>query len=87
MACRASGAGVSAPVNQFHLDSCQLRYRSSTRYHSSRYRGFTDITVPYSDIGVTDIGELRYHSTTTPISEYQYSDIDSDIGGAVMSEV
>ena len=42
---------------------------------------------PYSDIGVTDIGELRYHSTTTLISEYQYSDIDSDIGGAVISEV
>ena len=35
---------------------------------------------PYSDIRVTDIGELRYHSTTTLISEYQYSDIDSDIG-------
>ena len=42
---------------------------------------------PYSDIGVTDIGELRYHSITTPISEYQCSDIDSDIGGAVISEV
>ena len=40
-----------------------------------------------SDIGVTNIAELRYHSTTTPISEYQYSDIDSDIGGAVISEV
>ena len=42
---------------------------------------------PYSDIGVTDIGELRYRNTPTPISEYQYSDIDSDIGGAVISEV
>ena len=30
---------------------------------------------------ITDIGKLRYHSTPTPISEYQYSDIDSDIGG------
>ena len=42
---------------------------------------------PYSDIGVTDIGELRYHSTTTPITEYQFSDIDSYIGGTVISEV
>ena len=42
---------------------------------------------PYSDIGVTDIGELRYHSITTPISEYQCSNIDSDIGDAVISEV
>ena len=42
---------------------------------------------PYSDIGVTDIGELRYHSITTPISEYQCSDIDSDIRGAVITEV
>ena len=39
---------------------------------------------PYSDIGVTDIGELRYHSITTPISEYQCSDIDSDIGCIVL---
>jgi len=65
---------------------------------SSDIGGLPDITAPdigdlrisqhpYSDIGVTDIGELRYHSTTTPISEYQYSDIDSDIGGAVISEV
>ena len=42
---------------------------------------------PYFDIGVTDIGELRYHSTTTPTSEYQYSDIDSDFGATVISEV
>ena len=71
---------------------------------SSDIGGLPDITAPdigdlrisqypYSDIGVTDIGELRYHSTTTPISEYQseYSDVqvDSDIrvGGAVISEV
>ena len=70
-----------------HLDSCQLRYRSLTRYHSSRYRGFTDITVPPLRYRSHRYRELRYHSTKTPISEYQYSDIDSDIGGAVISEV
>ena len=46
---------------------------------------------PYSDIaGVTDIGELRYHRSRTPISQDQNSDIDfGDIGGAVnrISEV
>ena len=62
---------------------------------SSDIGGLPDITAqdmgdlrisqhPYSYIGVTDIGELRYHSIATP---YQCSDIDSDIGGAVISEV
>ena len=61
-------------------------------------RGLPDITVhdigvlqisqyPYSDIGATNIGELRYHITPTPISQYQNSGIDSYIGGAVIVEV
>ena len=51
-----------------HLDSCQLRYRRFIRYHISRDRAFTDITVPL----------LRYRSHRyrwTPISQHHNSDI------------
>jgi hypothetical protein len=83
---QAPKSAAEADADIWHLNSCQLWYHSFTRYHSSWYRCFTDITVTGLQYQSHWYRWLRYHITQTLISQYQNSNIDCYIRSTVISE-